>query len=288
MNRQEIVAALVCHSSSPLAREADGALSVLSDISNLEIKFEERARDKKRKYLQNLKNKNKNKNRSNGNENETENEKSLKTFHGVTLRNFVSFLKTLLEDVSVLSESHLRSIFRIIFQCTCVAEEPVNNSNNNNNTNNNNNSNNTNNNNERDVQWSFRPPDDVMILLKKFSGSVNISLRRISIIGYVAYLAELRAFCCSFKIKDSSAIGGADGEEEEDDGDRNGENGDGGNGDREKGTRGGGGSVRDEVEKEVEEGGLEEEGIKVLNMMVSSVADDTAGLVFLVSEEWFD
>jgi hypothetical protein len=263
----------VCHSSSPIAREADGALSVLSDISNLEIKFEERARDKKRKYLQNLKNKNKNIN--NGNENENENEKFLKTFHGVTLRSFVSFLKTLLEDVSVLSESHLRSIFRIIFQCTCVAEEPVNNNTNNNNTTNNNTT--TNNNNETDVRWSFRPPDDVMILLKKFSGSVNISLRRISIIGYVAYLAELRAFCCSFKIKDRSGADEGDGDEDDDR--------DGGNGDGEKRTRGGVGNERDEVEKEVEEGGLEEEGIKVLNMMVSSVADDTAGLVFLVSEE---
>lgn len=261
----------MCHSSSPLVREADGALSVLSDISNLEIKFEERAREKKRKYLQNLKTKNKNKNKSN------ENEIILKIFHGVTLRSFVSFLKTLLEDVSVLSENHLRSIFRIIFQCTCVAEEPVNNSNNNNN-------NNNNSNNERDVRWSFRPPDDVMILLKKFSGSVNISLRRISIIGYVAYLAELRAFCCSFKIKDNSAISGPDGEEEDDDDNRNVDSGDGRNGNGEKGTTGERVSVHDEVEKEVEEGGLEEEGIKVLNMMVSSVADDTAGLVFLVSE----
>ena len=279
----------MCHSSSPIAREADGALSVLSDISNLEIKFEERAREKKRIFLKNLKNKNKTKNKNNGNGNETENEKNLKTFHGVTLRSFVSFLKTLLEDVSVLSESHLRSIFRIIFQCTCVAEEPVNNNTNNNNntTTNNNNNNKNNNNNERDVQWSFRPPDDVMILLKKFSGSVNISLRRVSIIGYVAYLAELRAFCCSFMINDNSAISGTDGkvEDKDGDGDENGEIGDGGKGDREKGRGGGGANVRDEVEKEVEEGGLEEEGIKVLNMMVSSVADDTAGLVFLVSEE---
>ena len=123
-----------------------------------------------------------------------------------------------------------------------------------------------------------------MILLKKFSGSVNISLRRISIIGYVAYLAELRAFCCSLKIKDRS---GADEEDGEDDDDRNSDRRDGGNGDRERGA-GGGGNERDEVEKEVEEGGLEEEGIKVLNMMVSSVADDTAGLVFLVSEEGCD
>jgi hypothetical protein len=33
-------------------------------------------------------------------------------------------------------------------------------------------------------------PDDVMILLKKFSGSMDIKMRRISIIGYVAFLSQ--------------------------------------------------------------------------------------------------
>ena len=188
----------------------------------------------------------------------------------------------------MLSESHLRSIFRIIFQCTCVAEEPYRNNNNDNNDNNNNNNNNNHNNNsnnnnddnnavEKDVQWSFKPPDDVMILLKKFSGSVNISLRRISIIGYVAYLSELRAFCYSFKIKDTGRMSGSD---RADEGDVDVA------GARE--VRGDSNAVDDDEnnnqdQNKEESGGLEEEGIKVLNMMVSSVTDDTAGLVFLVS-----
>ena len=233
----------------------------------MEIKFEERAREKKRKKLKNKNGKN-------------EEERNQKTFHAVTLRSFVSFLKTLLEDVSVLSQSHLRSIFRIIFQCTCVAEEPIKNNNDDNSNNNNNSNGRSNNNNnslEKDTQWSFRPPDDVMILLKKFSGSVNISLRRISIIGYVAYLSELRAFCCSFKVFANSTISGtAEGEGDGEEGRSDSGSIDEGN--RSKERRGG------NMGDEVEEGGLEEEGIKVLNMMVSSVTDDTAGLVFLVSE----
>ena len=210
------------------------------------------------------------------NRNKNENEKNQISFHAVTLRSFVSFLKTLLEDVSMLSESHLRSIFRIIFQCTCVAEEPYSNNNNNNNNNDNTNNNDNNNAIEKDVQWSFKPPDDVMILLKKFSGSVNISLRRISIIGYVAYLSELRAFCCSFQIEDTTRMSGSDKAEDED----------------EAGAREGRGEsnavndVNNNQDQNKEESvGLEEEGIKVLNMMVSSVTDDTAGLVFLVSGE---
>jgi hypothetical protein len=41
----------------------------------------------------------------------------------VTLKNFFSFLKTLLDDINVLTENQLRILFRIIFQSSSMIVE---------------------------------------------------------------------------------------------------------------------------------------------------------------------
>ena len=183
-----MVANLVIHSCSPSTIEVTHALNILSDISDLETKFEERARSneirKRNGKKKNLLLDNDINNNNNNNDNINKIEKN------VTLRNFVSFLKTLLEDVSVLNEQHLRVIFKLLFQSTCIAEEKTIDNNNINNI--------VNRNGKNEIRvWTFSPPDDVMILLKKFSSSVNVKFRRIAAVGYVSYLSQLRLFCQS-------------------------------------------------------------------------------------------
>ena len=235
--RQEVVAALVSHAGSPVEREKDSAFSILLYISNLESKVEERARG--RKILIERKTKLTNAEQClqptlstryadvhNNNKNNNSNYDSNSHDNNVTLRDFGNFLKTLFEDIGTLSEEQLRSLFYLIFQNSCIASEVLregdcHNSNGNNNNNNNNNDNNSNNNDSRSSincdnngnnisnilltkpskrsLWAFRPPDDVMILLKKYSGSMERRLRRISIIGYVAYLSQSRAFYSSLE-----------------------------------------------------------------------------------------
>ena len=156
-----------------------------------------------------------------------------------SLRNFISFIKTLLEDVSKFEENQLRLLFAMIFQCgSNVIEEPSNGYENEDDDEDDGDimlgSNKLVGDKENDRFMSNRqadsafantdtetskavkptkrlnsipkrpisslsPPDDVLILLKKFLGSINLHYRKIAIIGFVSFLIELRRFnhCCT-------------------------------------------------------------------------------------------
>ena len=221
----------MCHCGSPVEREKDCGFAILTDISNLEASIEERIRRKKtflkkkkqknkiqqqlllkngkRKHSDDDSNDNDNNNESNDNNNDNrnnDNDRNDNNNNNVTLRNFVSFIKTLFEDINTLSENQLRFLFSLIFQNCCVAVEKI--TVRNNEIRKNDNSNNCNDNSDSNKGkkkqpirslWTFSPPDDVMILLKKYSGSVERRLRRLSIIGYVAYLCQSRAFTSSLE-----------------------------------------------------------------------------------------
>ena len=160
--RQELVAALVNHLVSPHHEEVDCALFVLTLVSHRET-FE---------IL-------------NG---------ACSTSTEAHLFSFISFLKSILEDVRDYSDIQLRSIFRIMFECALaegsrsriltgetetqcssasksdtilIANRQV-------------------------VQYYYpTPQDDIMIFLRKHLTSVDPAMRKIALIGSCAYFHQV-------------------------------------------------------------------------------------------------
>ena len=176
VRRQEIVAALVRHCANPInskhrgnvsvvvatsmKNELDAALSVLARISKDER--EELMRNTSARvipYQQQSQTA-----LLNANQNLIPAVSST-----VKLKIFAPFLKTLLEDVVSMSVDQIRAVFRIVFSSTL---DPT----------------------SSDTEAALRPPDDVMILLKKFVAGLSSDRRRTAIIGYVAYMAIASTF----------------------------------------------------------------------------------------------
>ena len=169
MHRQDIIAALVSHAVSPNSMEVDSALSVLEEISFREVQAilieDSRA--------------------------------SSAAGDNTMLCNFLPFVKTLLEDVSIYSNDQVRSIFRLLFQCSlcegsralvgleskskssCSSISSARES-----------SKSTLH--QENAIYYPSPQDDILIMLRKYSTSVDSSLRQVAIIGSVAYLSQYR------------------------------------------------------------------------------------------------
>jgi hypothetical protein len=160
--RQEVIAAIVSHAGSPYPREVDLALNILQQISSNEMNVINR-------HLRD----------PNSNSYESEDGAPATPYDAtsITLRNFIPFLKTLLEEIRNLTENQLRILFRVLFQCaTCLtitkymATPALTASN---------------------TSIIDENTDDIIILLNKFAGNVDFKLQRIAIIGYVARLCQI-------------------------------------------------------------------------------------------------
>lgn len=149
VRRQEIIASLVAHVSSTLKQEVDSAFRILSNISKKETI--------------------------------NRNSRKSSSAEHPTLRQFVAFLKTLLEDILRLSVEQQRMLFRLIFSCT-VQYTPLDTLF-------------TSNTSFSRPETLFSAPDDVMILLKKFAASTNKKTQQVAIIGQVAYLCQISEEC---------------------------------------------------------------------------------------------
>lgn len=133
MRRQELVACLVSHASSPSAPEAMAALTVLSAISGAETNRQ------------------------------AHNVASSAVRPGARLNQFSSFITSLLEDVKSIPQSQQRVLFRVVFQTVMVVSS----------------------------ESAAAVPDEILILLKKFLSSAHLELKKIAIIGYVAYISQV-------------------------------------------------------------------------------------------------
>ena len=106
--RQEIIAALVMHSSSAEKRETETALRTLLSISNKESL--ERIEEKSNQ----MNNNNSNSNSSINNHHHYQASSSLN--YKVNIQHFSSFLNTILDDVLKLTIEQQRIVFRLVFQ----------------------------------------------------------------------------------------------------------------------------------------------------------------------------
>jgi len=152
VRRQEIISSLVAHVNSTLKQEVHSAFRILSNIS----KKEAMAR----------------------------NTRCAPSPEHPTLRQFVAFLKTLLEDILRLSTEQQRMLFSLIFSCT-VQYIPSSVSF-------------TSSSSLHRPEIIFSTPDDVMILLKKFAASTNKKTQQVAIVGQVAYICQLAFECKMF------------------------------------------------------------------------------------------
>jgi hypothetical protein len=128
MKRQELVASLVSHAGSSSLTEVNGALESLLGMCNYdhETRFPREP---------------------------------------VTIRSFLPFIKSLLDDLHRFTPSQNRTLFRILFKSTCHLAYDHNIA--------------------RGNEF-----DDIMILLRKLCVSTDVKRRKISIIGLVHYLVQ--------------------------------------------------------------------------------------------------
>ena len=87
----------------------------------------------------------------------------------VTLKNFVPFLKSIFEDVRGMTEAQVRVFFEILFECSTVSNSSSS---------------------TRASNADEMAVDDILIYLNKYANSLDFKVRKIAIIGYVAYLCQ--------------------------------------------------------------------------------------------------
>lgn len=121
-SRQEVVAALVAHAGSPCTTEVNAALSVLRDLCEWEA-------DQPPSKAE------------------------------ATLRSFLPFLKSLLDDITRFTPEQNRTVFTVIFRCRRTGKEPT------------------------------QDYDDIMIMLRKLCVSTDLQRRKVSVIGVIIYLS---------------------------------------------------------------------------------------------------
>jgi hypothetical protein len=169
--RQEIVAALVMHSSSAEKREIETALRTLLSISNKEA-------------LERIEENNSNNNNNSSSSNHHRQSSSSLNYK-VNIQHFSSFLNTILDDVLKLTIEQQRIVFRLVFQSSLklIIPSEGNLINNHSITH----GNDDNNDGDDDgspsselkevdansIPVTIQAPDDVMILLKKYGDSKN-------------------------------------------------------------------------------------------------------------------
>jgi hypothetical protein len=179
-HRQDIVAALIGHASSPVDYESTTALRVLSIISDCEFQLCLRQVVRTSPYS--------------SQSNFSLHSKVFRCLatgmamdeNAATLKSFVPFLQTLVYETNKISYPQIRSVFRIIFQISIDWAGLLRH--------------------ESNHQATARSdstiinellhylPDEVMIILRKYIDKLNLKHKRIGVLGFISLLVVLSDF----------------------------------------------------------------------------------------------